>query len=51
MSTPGDLEDPVATLQARIGYTFRDANLLRLALTHSSLAFEQGEAAGRRHGH
>ena len=47
MSTPADLEDPVATLQARIGYTFRDANLLRLALTHSSLAFEQGEAAGR----
>ena len=40
-------EDPAASLQARIGYTFRDANLLRLALTHSSLAFEQGEAAGR----
>ena len=40
-------EDPAAALQARIGYTFRDAGLLRLALTHSSLAFEQGEASGR----
>jgi ribonuclease-3 len=40
-------EDPATVLQARIGYTFRDASLLRLALTHSSLAFEQGEATGR----
>ena len=39
--------DPAAALQARIRYTFHDENLLRLALTHSSLAFEQGEAAGR----
>ena len=31
----------LATLQARLGYTFRDENLLRLALTHPSVAHEQ----------
>ena len=46
-STPVTPEDPAAVLQARIGYAFRDADLLRLALTHSSLAFEQAEASGR----
>jgi len=29
-------------LQARLGYTFRDPDLLRLALTHPSVAHEQG---------
>jgi ribonuclease III len=29
------------TLQPRLGYVFRDAGLLRLALTHSSVAHEQ----------
>jgi ribonuclease III len=33
-----DLDD----LQARLGYVFQDAALLRLALTHPSLAHEQG---------
>lgn len=32
----------LAALQARLGYTFRDAGLLRLALTHPSVAHEQG---------
>src|SRR2546426_12512765 len=32
----------LAALQARLGYTFRDENLLRLALTHPSIAHEQG---------
>jgi ribonuclease-3 len=31
-------------LQNRIGYTFRDQELLRLALTHPSVAHEQGTA-------
>lgn len=31
-------------LQARLGYTFRDEGLLRLALTHPSVAHEQGAA-------
>ena len=31
-------------LQTRLGYTFRDAALLRLALTHPSIAHEQGGA-------
>ena len=44
---PEDLSDPAAALQARIRYTFRDESLLRLALTHSSLAVERGEASGR----
>ena len=30
------------TLQTQIGYTFRDVGLLRLALTHPSVAHEQG---------
>src|SRR5689334_2858624 len=29
-------------LQNRLGYTFRDAELLKLALTHPSVAHEQG---------
>jgi ribonuclease-3 len=35
------------TLEERIGYRFRKPELLQLALTHSSLAFEQGEVTGR----
>jgi ribonuclease-3 len=35
------------SLESRIGYRFRDPALLQLALTHSSLAFEQTENAGR----
>jgi ribonuclease-3 len=30
----------LSPLEARFGYTFRDAGLLRLALTHSSIAHE-----------
>jgi ribonuclease-3 len=33
-----------AFLQTRLGYSFRDANLLRLALTHPSIAHESGKA-------
>jgi ribonuclease-3 len=33
------------TLETRIGYTFRDPGLLRLALTHPSVAHEVGSAA------
>jgi ribonuclease-3 len=32
----------LAALQTRLGYSFRDENLLRLALTHPSVAHEQG---------
>ncbi|HMP84540.1 MAG TPA: ribonuclease III [Verrucomicrobiota bacterium] len=32
----------LATFQTRLGYTFRDEGLLRLALTHPSVAHEQG---------
>jgi ribonuclease-3 len=32
----------LAALQARLGYVFRAENLLRLALTHPSIAHEQG---------
>jgi len=32
----------LAALQARLGYTFRDDRLLQLALTHPSVAHEQG---------
>ena len=38
--------DAAEALQERIRYRFHDPALLRWALTHSSLAFEQGEAAG-----
>jgi len=34
----------LAELQSRLGYSFRDAELLRLALTHPSVAHEQGMA-------
>jgi len=34
---------PLADLQTRLGYTFRDEGLLRLALTHPSVAHESGE--------
>jgi ribonuclease-3 len=33
----------LTALQTRLGYSFRDENLLRLALTHPSIAHEQGE--------
>ena len=33
---------PLDALQTRLGYFFRDENLLRLALTHPSVAHEQG---------
>ncbi len=33
------------SLQSRLGYTFRDVSLLRVALTHPSVAHEQGSAA------
>src|SRR6187401_2878406 len=32
----------LAALQSRLGYLFRDESLLRLALTHPSIAHEQG---------
>jgi ribonuclease-3 len=32
------------TLQSRLGYTFRDVSLLQLALTHPSIAHEQGSS-------
>ncbi|MDB6024154.1 MAG: rnc [Verrucomicrobiales bacterium] len=32
----------IAILQSRLGYTFRDVALLQLALTHPSIAHEQG---------
>ena len=35
------MADP-RNLEARLGHTFRDADLLRLALTHPSVAHEQG---------
>jgi ribonuclease-3 len=34
--------DNFSELQTRLGYAFRDASLLRLALTHPSVAHEQG---------
>ncbi len=37
-----------AALERRLGYSFRDRALLRLALTHSSLAFEQGDGSPNR---
>ncbi len=45
-TAPDPAENPAESLQARIAYRFRDPLLLQLALTHSSLAFEQGESAG-----
>ena len=32
----------LSEFQTRLGYTFRDEGLLRLALTHPSVAHEQG---------
>jgi ribonuclease-3 len=34
---------PLAALHQRLGYQFRDVNLLRLALTHPSVAHESGK--------
>lgn len=45
-ATTDSEETPATALQRRIGYHFRDAARLQLALTHSSLAFEQAEPAG-----
>lgn len=39
-------QSPAEALQERIAYRFRDRALLELALTHSSLAFEQNEPTG-----
>lgn len=36
------MADLLPALQTRLGYHFRDADLLRLALTHPSIAHEQG---------
>jgi len=38
------LVSALEALQARLGYSFRDENRLRLALTHPSVAHEQGMA-------
>jgi ribonuclease-3 len=38
------LVSALEALQARLGYSFHDANRLRLALTHPSVAHEQGMA-------
>src|SRR5690349_8426115 len=35
----------LADLQTRLGYHFKDESLLRLALTHPSIAHESGEPA------
>ena len=35
---------PLDAIQARLGYSFRDGNHLLLALTHPSVAHEQGMA-------
>ena len=35
----------LSEFQTRLGHTFRDEGLLRLALTHPSVAHEQGETA------
>ena len=39
---PGHAVPEYEDLQKRLGYTFRDASLLQLALTHPSVAHEQG---------
>jgi ribonuclease III len=39
-----------APLEDRLHYTFRDPALLQLALTHSSLAFEQGDGSPNKTG-
>src|SRR6516162_8371174 len=36
------MSEEYAELEARLGFTFRDPALLRLALTHPSVAHEQG---------
>lgn len=38
----------LAPLEERLRYRFRDPEMLRLALTHSSLAFETGDGAANR---
>jgi ribonuclease III len=40
-----ELTPELDTLQARLGYVFRDRNLLQVALTHPSLAHELGPRA------
>ncbi|MGI4758342.1 MAG: ribonuclease III [Janthinobacterium lividum] len=47
VANPETPENPADALQRRIRYQFRDAGLLQLALTHSSLAFERGEPSGQ----
>jgi ribonuclease-3 len=42
MTDPSPAATGYDDLQSRLGYTFRDPNLLRLALTHPSVAHEQG---------
>src|SRR6516164_10447174 len=36
------MSEEYAELEARLGFTFRDPELLKLALTHPSVAHEQG---------
>lgn len=40
--TPAPASTDYAALEAHLGYTFREPGLLRLALTHPSVAHEQG---------
>lgn len=46
-TNPDSPQSPADALQDRIRYRFQNAALLQLALTHSSLAFERSESAGR----
>jgi ribonuclease-3 len=41
-----DAEAPIAEIAERTGYAFRDAELLAVALTHPSLAFERDRSRG-----
>src|SRR6266446_681975 len=42
LNVPHLLMSDLAALQTRLGYTFRDESMLKLALTHPSIAHEQG---------